>query len=189
MRIISVLLRAAAILALCLSACAPGAPAPSDSPNGDAGMADDTNPDASQSENTAPDESVTPDESGMPDESGNTETQPIAGGPIGAGSVPYEDLPVGWREDVPLMAGFTVIEFDTSDGGMMAICEGTVDQASAVDFYQNLEGWEVDESRADGGQHEVTGSFLPFKKGNVLLSVAVGEADGATQLNLMVITR
>lgn len=82
------------------------------------------------------------------DSKSEDEPEPGVGPQIGepATFLPEEMIlfPEGWWESIPLMAGFEIVNFRTSDDGMMAVLHGDVDIERVTNLYSNVEGWEPD---------------------------------------------
>jgi len=94
-------------------------------------------------------------------------------------------LPDGWRDDVPLMPGFTVKTFDASHGGMIAMSEGDVPIDEVTDFYSAIDGWVADTGR----DWVTTGSrrALMFTSSEWKLTVTISVSDDKTNLTIMVV--
>ncbi len=127
-------------------------------------------------------------ETDTPDESGITDTQ-ATGPDLEPGETAEAGLPEGWRDDVPLMPGFTVLTFNADNGGMLALCEGPVAVSDAVTFYENIEGWEIDVRANDPSAHIEFSESLAFRKDQWNLSIWFADNDGSTGLNILVINR
>lgn len=82
------------------------------------------------------------------DSKGVDEPEPDVGPQIGepASYLPEDmiRIPEGWWESIPLMAGFEIDNFRTSDDGMMAVLHGDLDIERVTDFYSTVDGWDPD---------------------------------------------
>ncbi|MCX6646824.1 MAG: hypothetical protein NTY09_10805 [bacterium] len=111
-------------------------------------------------------------------EAGTEETETQAP----AGAIPFADLPAGWREDIPLMEGFTIDQFHAlPDNGMFAMTKGNVDQNVVYNFYKDLPGWEVDPEGPAGANED--DRSLAFKQGDYILIIAIIRENNETFLN------
>jgi hypothetical protein len=129
---------------------------------------------------------VTPSPDGQ---NGNTSTQDgvtsTAGGASGA--VAPSTLPEGWREDIPLMQGFTIENFAVlPNGGMHAQANGNVPVDSAYGYYSgNLPGWETWSDTALQGQTENNGSkIMTLRKDGFNLTISIMVEGNNTKLGI-----
>ena len=77
----------------------------------------------------------------------NEDATPIIGEPSTFNAELQTDLPDGWRDDVPLLAGFEIDTFrPQGNDSMMALCTGNLNIDNVTAFYADLDNWLKEET-------------------------------------------
>jgi len=92
------------------------------------------------------------------------------------------DLPEGWVEGIPLFPEFDVQEVDGDGDTMIALLLGYKPIPRVVEFYEEVEGWERDLTRAESPGVEYR--LLYFTKGDREMMILVGRNEIGTVVDI-----
>lgn len=93
-----------------------------------------------------------------------------------------DDLPEGWVEGIPLYPDFQISEVRGDGDTMIALLLGYKPIPKVVEFYEEVEGWERDLTRAETPGVEYR--LLYFTKGDREMMILVGRNEIGTVVDI-----